>query len=268
MAALVGLVACEGGLPSPSRVDSLRILAMPTETPAVRPGLSATVRAVWFDPQALRRRTFLWRVCPETEGFDPRDCARPSVGTTLQRSEAEGVTVPSERLGAVGRVVVWVLLCPGDEAVVDAGEGRLRCGGTEGFEAFRRLTVSAEGPWPPPPAVLTWTLSRGDRRVSLAESPATVSGLGACAGDCPAWEVAVTADPARLHPEARLLASFLATSGVYSRPRDALAEGESLRPLTAGFVPERVPGEVRVWVVLRDQQGGEDARETVLRLAE
>ncbi len=112
-------------------------------------------------------------------------------------------------------------------------------------------------------ACAAWTLSRGDRTVALTDDRPVVP-AAPCAGDCPAWTVTVTADPAQLHPEARLLVSFLGTTGTFSRPRDALADA-MLRPLTAGYVPERVAGEARLWVVLRDQQGGEDVREARVR---
>jgi hypothetical protein len=260
---LVALLGCDGSLPSPARVDSLRVLALPTDTPTLRPGLNPTVRAVWFDPSPDRPRTFTWRLCAETEGFDPRDCARSAVGETLSQGAPDLVRVPATSLQTAGRYVVWVLLCPGAEAPDPTAE-TLRCPTDEGFEAFRRLTVAPEGPLHPPPRIAAWTLSRGDRSVALTDDRPTVPANTPCAGDCPAWTVTVTADPAQLHPEARLLVSFLGTTGTYSRPRDALADA-TLRPLTAGYVPGRVPGEARLWVVLRDQQGGEDVREARVR---
>ena len=54
------LLGCNDALPSPARLDRLRVLALETDTPDVRPGAAVRVRAVWFDPtdEALSWR---WR---------------------------------------------------------------------------------------------------------------------------------------------------------------------------------------------------------------
>lgn len=71
MLALLTLGACLGDLPSPSKVDDLRILAMRAEPPEAPPGAAVALDALVVDPQG-RLITYHWYACviPETgQGF-------------------------------------------------------------------------------------------------------------------------------------------------------------------------------------------------------
>lgn len=270
---LVALALCHCGdtLPSPALVDGFRVLALGTETPEVRPGDPVTVRALWYDPDLSRSPRFAWRLCEESDGFDPRSCADPSVGVDLEGSPDGGVTVPGERLRPArspARYVLWSMACPGATPSLDPRRGRVTCPSPDGVESFRRISVRSEGPLNQPPAIARWTL----HETSLTSPRASVSGLPRCASNCPALTLSVvpsegSAEATPEGPRETLLASFFTTGGRLEPPRDAAGPGE-LRPLTARFTPPSIPlaEGLRLWVLLRDQRGGEAFRATTLTL--
>lgn len=258
-AVTLGLAAlslgCGDALPSPAVVDAPRVLALTTATPEVRPGDGVTVRAVWFDP-SNRAMSFRWRLCREVSGFDPRACAVPGVGRDLDAS-AEAVTVPPSALSLDagerdGAWVLWLLACPGSVSVVR--DGRYQCDGSDGVEVFRRVGVRREGALNTPPSIAAVTL---DGRALV--DGATLA-LPRCEGACAPLAVSVTPREDAVETDAdgvaeALLLSVYVTSGPVSPVRDAAARGER-RVMSVRWTPPS-EGEVRAWVALRDQRGGE-----------
>lgn len=243
-AATLALVAtaCGEELRSPSRVDALRVIALVTETPEVRPDGGAEVRAVWFDP-AGRAPEFAWRLCWERAGVDPLSCADDPAAQAIA-SVGEVATVgPALLRGRASDVaIVLVRLRAGDDRV----------------EAFRRITVRADGALNRPPAIASVALLAGTTRVTVEEG-ATV--------EVPAAGLRVEVTPAddarELRPDGArelLTASFLAGAGAFDPPR-ALGEGA----LRASW-RDGAAGSVRMWAVLRDDRGGASVRAWTARV--
>ena len=270
--ALMGLAGCADPLPSPSTVDSLRILALTTATPEVRPGVGLGVTAVWFDPVAGRSVRWRWRMCDPGAADDPRACARATGSTELASGETDRVELPATALALRGSEtahswVVYAIACPGAEAEIDPREGRLMCPGGAGSEAFRRVTVRASAPLNRPPPIAAWTLEQPGRSIALDDGAVVSAGpLATCDGDCPTLSLALT--PASGAAEAfdggseSLMASVYVSSGSVAPPRLVTDPGV-VAPMVFRWTPGRVVagGEVaRVWAVLRDQRGGESAR--------
>lgn len=274
--ALVGLAGCADPLPSPSTVDSLRILALTTATPEVRPGAGLGVTAVWFDPVAGRSVRWRWRLCDPGAADDPRTCARASGSTELASGEADHVELPATALALRDREtertwVVYAIACPGMAAEIDPREGRLVCPGGAGSEAFRRVIVRASAPLNQPPPIGGLTLDQVGRALPLEDGTVVAAGpLAACDGDCPTLSLTLT--PASGAAEAldggaeSLMASVYVSSGSVSPPRVVTDPGV-VAPMVFRWTPGRVVsgGEVaRVWAVLRDQRGGETARSVTI----
>ncbi len=265
---LAALGGCTDALPSTSTVDVLRILALTTPTPEVRPGDGIAVRALWFDPVGGRSVRWRWRLCDPGVADDPRVCARATGPIELSRGEPDRVEIAAANLGASDRTwVVYAIACPGREATIDPREGRLVCPEGIGSEAFRRVAVRTTGELNRPPAIARWTLGHAGREVALEDgATTTVGGLAACNGDCP--ELVLTLTPAADAAEATesLLGSVYVTSGAVAPPR-AVNDPGLVAPMVLRWRPQRVLGgeEVaRVWAVLRDQRGGESARSVVV----
>lgn len=274
---VVSMIAgCSDPLPSPSTVDVLRILALTTVTPEVRPGSAIGVRAVWFDPGPTRDVRWRWRLCDPGVADDPRACARATGATELASGEADQVEVPSAALALrpaeeARTWVVYAIACPTAGAVIDPREDRLVCPQGIGSEAFRRVTVRATTDLNRPPPIAGWTLDRAGSPIALEDRAAVmVDSLAACEGDCPALTLTLTpaADAAeRFDATAEsLLASVYVSSGAVSPPR-AVTDPGVVAPMIARWTPGRVVrgGEVaRVWAVLRDQRGGETVRSVTI----
>ncbi len=273
---LMGLAGCADPLPSPSTVDVLRILALTTATPEVRPGEGLGVTAVWFDPVAGRSVRWRWRLCDPGVADDPRACARATGSIELASGEADHVEVAATALALRGGEtsrgwVVYAIACPGVEAAIDPREGRLVCPQGVGSEAFRRVTVSASAPLNHPPPIGAWTLDQLGRAISLGDGAMVTAGsLASCEGDCPTLSLTLT--PASGAAEAfdggaeSLLASVYVSSGSVAPPR-VVTEPGVVAPMVFRWTPGRVVagGEVaRVWAVLRDQRGGETARSVTI----
>ncbi|MDB4929589.1 MAG: hypothetical protein JWM10_2073 [Myxococcaceae bacterium] len=267
---LVVLAGCSDALPSPSSVDVLRVLALTTPTPEVRPGETIAVRAVWFDPVGGRSVRWRWRACDPGVADDPRVCARATGSAELgsggvDHAELTGLTL---RDGEETRTwVVYAIACPTEDAVIDPREGRLVCPAGFGSEAFRRVTVRATAPLNRPPAIAECTATFAGSSAALGDGASVaLPSLAACAGDCPAVTLTVLpgADAAETFDGGResLLASIYVSSGSVSPPRLVNDPGV-VAPMVARWTPGRVVagGEVaRVWAVLRDQRGGETVR--------
>lgn len=258
-AVTLGLAAltlgCGDALPSPALVDAPRVLALTTATPEVRPADGVTVRALWFDPSG-REMSFRWRLCREASGFDPRACAVPGVGRDLDAS-TETVALPPSALslGASereGTWVLWLLACPGSSST--ARDGRYQCAGNDGVEVFRRVGVRRDGALNTPPSITAVTLD------GRALSDGATLTLPRCEGACAPLTVSVTprGDAVETAPDGvaeALLLSVYVTGGTVSPARDAAARGER-RVMSVRWTPPP-EGEVRAWVALRDQRGGE-----------
>jgi hypothetical protein len=265
---LVALGGCTDALPSTSTVDVLRILALTTTTPEVRPGGGVSVRALWFDPVGGRAVRWRWRLCDPGVADDPRVCARATGAIELSSGESDRVEIATANLGTSDRTwVVHAIACPGAEATIDPREGRLVCPEGIGSEAFRRVTVRSTGELNRPPGIARWTLGHAGQEFALEDGgTALVGGLAACDGDCP--EITLTLTPADDAAEATesLLGSVYVTSGAVAPPR-AVNDPGLVGPMVLRWKPQRVVlgGEVaRVWAVLRDQRGGESARSVIV----
>mgnify|MGYP003338253312 CR=1 FL=1 len=110
-------------------------------------------------------------------------------------------------------------------------------------------------------------LARGDASVSLPLAGDAVVSLPPCAGSpCGPWTLGVrpAEDSAEALPDGgreALSASFFVTSGSTDRPRDTGIPGE-VREFAVRWIP--AGSSSTVWVVLRDQRGGETARGAVV----
>jgi len=253
---------CSGEvLPSPSEVRALRVVALVTDTPEIAPGASARVTAAWVDPTPGRSIRARWQLCAESEVADPRDCPTSARATDL--GEGRSVTTPA--LLRVGTYFVLIAACAGASPVLDARLGHWRCDdNTPAEEVFRRVRVTAEGPRNLPPAIASWEFARGDASVAVPPGDDASVTLPGCEGaSCGSWTVRVRpADDAaeRLPDGGRegLSASFYVTSGTTDRPRDTASPME-VRGLAVRWTPGSAASS-EVWVVLRDQRGGEAAR--------
>ena len=267
--------ACSDPLPSPSTVDVLRILALTTPTPELRPGDALDVRALWFDPIAGRDVVWRWRLCDPGVADDPRVCALPRGPIELSPGSIDRVSIPADRLalgpdGADRTWIVYAIACPGAAAVV-LSEGRLGCASGGGSEAFRRVTVRSAGALNRDPAIAGWTLDLAGRSIALDDGAVTAIALGPCDGDCPS--VSVTLTPADDAPETfaggaeSLLGSIYVSAGAVDPPRQVDDPGSSAAMRFSWTASRGVAGGgtiARVWAVLRDQRGGETARSVTI----
>ena len=272
-------------LPSPSRVDSLRVLALTTPTPEVYPGTPLSVRAFWVDPSATPEFPplyFRWRLCRATEGSDPRECPSPSAGIDLHTDGiGDIVQIAPEHLtpsATDNRTVfnVYVALCRGTAPRLDPRHGRFVCDTNAFVEATRRVSVRSSGALNQVPRVAGWALRCGDATVALPGVPHTEPvELRLRPADCARWTLAVTpasgaAERADDGTSETLMASFFTSGGRLDRPRDIAAAGE-VRTLQALWTPPALTdgGTTQnpwIWVVLRDQRGGETVLEARLML--
>lgn len=265
------VLGCSDALPSPARLDRLRVLALETDTPDVRPGAAVRVRAAWFDPTE-ESVSWHWRVCDDASD-DPRRCAEAARGVDLLGDatvEIAGDHFALPTGATTADVIVYALVCGGSTAQVDARSGRWSCAGSTGVEAFRRVTVRAVGALNLPPAVASWSARVGATDAALGAT--TVLRAPACDRNCATWTVSlVPADGAAESIDGAtaesLMASFAVSDGDMDPPRDVAAPGE-VRAMTARWTPSRVPsaGEVTLATVLRDQRGGETVRMARVRL--
>lgn len=267
--ALALLCRCNGTLPSPSTVNSLRLFALTTPTPDVLPGTGARITAVWYDPTPGRTPWFRWRLCPEPASGDARDCARPAMGTDLGVETHGSVDLPAGMLTLpVGATtvdyVVYVSLCPDAAATYDPTVGHYACPSPEGIEAVRRVTVRAGGGLNQDPGVTLAWVGDGGARVPLStDGGAPGVGTVCAGGTCTA--LAFGAQPAADAAEAlmdggreALQASFYATAGTVDLPRVVGAPGSTDALVSQWTPPTGSPGTVvRLWVVVRDQRGGD-----------
>ncbi len=256
------LAGCDGlAQVSPSGVHDLRVLALTTATPEVRPGRLIRIEAAIMDPLPVTQPVVRWRVCDESEIPDPRACAAADGGIDL--GFGPGVEVPAWAVSATRSLVVLAAVCRGAPAEFDTSLGHFACaGGAPAAEAFRRLVVHAKGKLNRPPEIERWELVRGALVVRPEASGEFV--LPRCdRTPCGAWTVRVVPNDRASEvtagvPEA-LVASFYATAGTIDPPRDAAAPGE-VRPMTSRWIVADGLGSPQVGVVLRDQRGGESVR--------
>ncbi len=265
---LAVLGGCTDALPSSSTVDVLRILAMTTATPEVRPGEGITVRALWFDPVGGRLVRWRWRLCDAGVADDPRVCARATGAIELSSGTADQAEITAATLGTSDRTwVVYAIACSGMDATIDPREGRLVCPEGVGSEAFRRVTVRTTGELNRPPAIARWTLGHAGQEFALEDgATVAVGGLSACDGDCPSLTLTLTPATDAAEATESLLGSVYVTSGAVAPPR-AVNDPGRVAPMVLRWVPQRVVvgSEVaRVWAVLRDQRGGESARSVIV----
>lgn len=256
-------VGCSGEvLPSPSVVRALRVVALVTDTPELAPGASARVTAAWVDPTPGRSVRARWQLCAESDVADPRDCPTSPYATDL--GEGRAVTTPA--LTLPGTYFVLVAACANASPVLDRPPGHWRCSdGTYAEEVFRRIRVTADEPRNRTPAIASWEFARGDASVTVpAEDDASVALPGCESALCGVWSVRVrpAGDAAEPLPDGGrelLSASFYVTSGATDSPR-AFADAGDVPELAVRWTPEAGVVSAEVWVVLRDQRGGEAAR--------
>ncbi|MBK8691290.1 MAG: hypothetical protein IPN17_03015 [Deltaproteobacteria bacterium] len=239
----------------------LRILALSTATPEVRPGEALAVRAVWHDPLGGRGLRWRWRLWTRAAADDPRACAGPPGAS----SWGPGRQTPGELLAAElapgteteRTLVVYAIACPAMDSVIDLREGRLVCPQGVGSEAFRRVTVRATGALNRPPPIAAWTLDQSGRSIPLEDGASVTAG-----------PLSLTLTPGDGAAEAfdggseSLMASVYVSTGSVAPPR-VVTEPGVVAPMAFRWTPGRVlsGGEVaRVWAVLRDQRGGETVR--------
>ncbi len=247
-------------LPSPSVIRALRVVALVTDTPELAPGASARVTAAWVDPTPGRSIRARWQLCAESDVADPRDCPTSPRATDL--GEGRAVTTPA--LTLPGTYFVLVAACANASPVLDRRIAHWRCDdGSPAEEVFRRLRVTTVEPRNRPPAIASWEFARGDASVTVpAEDDASVALPGCERGLCGVWSVRVrpAGDAAESLPDGgteRLSASFYVTSGATDSPR---AFTSDVPELAVRWTPEAGVASAEVWVVLRDQRGGESAR--------
>lgn len=237
--------ACAAELPPPSRVDALRLIALLTETPDVRPGEGFAVRALWFDPRG-RAAQARWSWCWEAPGIDPLRCAAGEGAHAISET-GDVATVPPDALRDRPTGVDAVIVV----ARIEVGADR--------FEGFRRVRVRAQGALNQPPEIVEVAVGEGAARVVIEEGEVREGALRALRVEL------VAADGAREPTEAGgaevLTASFLASAGAFDPPR--VVGGE--RAFVARWTGDAV-GDVRFWAVLRDDRGGVRARAWTMRL--
>lgn len=242
-ALLFCLAACAGELPSPSRVDALRVIALTTETPEIRPGTAVTVRALWFDPRGRPAR-FAWSWCWEGPGIDPLRCADGEGARTLastgEEAELDAAALRDRPPDADVAIVVVRASLDGDRA-----------------EAFRRVRVRDQGALNQVPEVRALIVDDGRARVVVGEGDVTEIAARAARVELVATEASRETDAAGVTEV--LTASFLASEGSFDPPR-VVGAG----PFIARWRGVE-GGEVRCWAVLRDDRGGVRARAWTLR---
>ena len=297
------IFGCGGGLPSPSVVEKLRLLAVHTPTPEVlsvaptgMPADGITLTAWWDDgsPRAGRDVFFVWRLCAEGVDREPRSCFRAERGINLATQVArnggtQSFTIPPEnlRFEPVGSDVglttyfVMVAMCPDAAPVLDSSAGQFVCPSEaslanelrEGVQAVRRVIVRSAEPLNHNPSILRVkladTFDAGSEVIDAPMCPVFSDGTPNCTG------VAITVFAGgpverRLDgtPET-LLASFFVTAGSVDRPRSLPAEGYPLGmdgALSVLWYPPATAGMHKVWVVLRDGHGGDDERMFTVRV--
>jgi len=290
-------VACGSELPSPTRVDKLRLLALVSDTPDALAGTDVTVRAVWADGSSRSGRPvyFHWWLCAEGSDHEPRTCLRDRADDVLLdgagSAGADRVTIPAGRLalpasGADLGYFVLVAICPDSAPAWNATQGQFDCPNEraiayamrEGIQGFRRVVVRSRE------RVATVPLNRNPDflrvRVGTQDVPAdaaTVT-LPRCAvaldATCPTVAVAIEATTDSVEgrgdgTDETLLVSFFATDGVFDRPR---AVGSMTDPrgvggsLAASWSAPRTAAAISMWVVLRDGRGGESTRMANVRV--
>ncbi len=278
MLAAALIVACSQDLPSPAAVTSLRLLALTTPSPELLVGAGTRVTAVWYDPTPGRTLWFHWRLCPEPLDGDARDCALPAAGHDLGASMSDGVDLPSGALtlppGSDHQdYVVYLALCPGALAVFDPALGHYHCASPEGLEAIRRVTVRVTEPLNHDPGITGAWVGDGAARVSVAPDSGTPAVQGCRADPCAVIPFGVQPSPDAAEPLSgggaeTLEASYYATAGTVDPPR-VLGTAGGVDALIAHWTPPQgaTAGTlVRLWVVLRDQRGGDTVTEGAVTL--
>lgn len=264
---VVVALGCEvGALPSPSAVRDLRVLAISTETPEVRPDASPRVAAITLAPEGTALPFVRWRMCVESDVADPRECFASPRGRDL--GVGEGVALPP--LAARGdetSYLVFASVCAGVTPSLDPATGRARCAdGSAAVEAFRRVVVRVGGELNQPPGVRVWELSRGESAVAIEGDTVVLPRCTAAA--CGAWTMRVVPrdGSAERTPEGAesLAASFYVTVGVLDRGRDTSDPGV-VRPLTARWTVADGASGARVAMVVRDLRGGEAVRRATIQ---
>jgi hypothetical protein len=270
---------CSSPLPAASRVRGLRVLAVQSLPAELGPAdTAATVRAITVDGAQpadagdLRIRSIRWFFCDDSHTSDPVGCAR-SPSAHSPAGDGDAITVARSQLGPQRARGLLVALCPGAAATYDSALSIINCpdergrpwSETEGVLAFYAVRAAADGVAP----------NRAPVIEALAINGATddVVTVPRCAGDpCPSIDWVLTpsaesAEPTAMGREA-LTVSFFATNGSFDRPRAITAASSDGRDgsLRAKWTPPRAAGEVRAWVVLRDDRGASAVIERAVRV--
>lgn len=255
----------DASLPSPSRVDRPRIVALTASEPAVRPGREVTLRAVWMglrDDATVRSR---WSWCDAQQVPDPRRCQVEGAPIEAETPSTARLVVP------VGEWYVVVAACVGASVEWPVGATHPRCSdGDAAEEVVRRVRASADGALNRAPSIATLTWVRGASRIELGGSGREVILPRCGAVPCDAWQVEVGAsegDAEQIDDGTRevLSASFFATAGAVNPATSALREGETRTMRSSWELPDDAE-RCEVGVVLRDQRGGEAVRVVSVQL--
>lgn len=260
MLAAVVLSRCvDASLPSPSRVDRPRIIALTASEPAVRPGREVTLRAVWMglrDDATVRSR---WSRCDARAVPDPRRCQEEGLPIDAETPSTAHVVVSE------GDWYVVVAACVDAFVVWPAGATHPRCSNGEAAEeVVRRVGASARGTLNRAPSIARLAWVRGEARVELRGTERNVTLPRCGATTCDVWRVEVEAadgDAESMDDGARevLSASFFATAGTVDPATDALHAGETHTMRSSWALADDV-GASEFGVVVRDQRGGEAVR--------
>ncbi|MBL8685838.1 MAG: hypothetical protein JNK05_42070 [Myxococcales bacterium] len=271
----VSLVACSSPLPSPSRVNGLRVLRVFTDPPELAASDTAAVARVLAVDGAMdrsRATSLRWFYCDGSVLDDASRCARDPALHALA-GDGESLRVERSALGASDARTVLVAFCPGRAATFDRARGAIACpdeaglsyAQTEGVLAFYTVRAARAGAAPNVAPVI--------ERASLDGDNGALWTVRRCASEpCASSELVIEPSSASAERvgDAReaLTASFFATDGSFDRPRAVSTEAAPTGPLRARWTPPRTRGSVRVWIVLRDDRGASAAIEKSVTVTE
>lgn len=281
VASVLVLCSCSGELPSPSRVDKLRLFSLHADSPEVLPGAGIQVNAVFVDGSTHTGRTIFWtwKLCAESVTRESRRCLRPEEGTVLVDGVANISDVflsplllaPTPPTTANTTYFVLGAMCPDAPARYDPATFQYVCpseefvpnADREGIQAFRTVTVRMSEPLNHNPAIAQVLL---DGVVVNENDVVQRAACGGDAGTCSGVSIKVIAAPGAVElrsdgtPETLLL-SFFGTLGRFDRPRAVGQDNDPLGiegALSATWTPSEGATRTQVWLVLRDGRGGDN----------
>ena len=272
--AAVALTACDDESLDPAwLVKSFRVLAVVTEPPDALPGETVRIHLVYADrPGASRPVSAFWQVCegPLVQSTAGQACA---AGTPLVGLDPE-FTVPVAATSASSWVAVGYA-CAGGTIAIDPGTHNVQCNGGEGM-AFYRTIWRRQPPGNHNPAVAHVLLDGVELGIA---TPGSVRVCTTARDACPSHTLVVA-----FAPDARELVSIAQPDGtLLQRPESLISEfivdggeldgafrsdgdADSSARHTNTFKAPATPGDVHLWVLVRDGRGGISATTRALRV--